>query len=252
MHTETMSFVRAVQIIFFILFYSFFAAGQVLTNSDTLARSNAIYLAKQIYQSAIFSNSQVFNGVEYIDPFQKKKLDGNPYFLNNDWQDGFVVYENQLYENLSLRYNLFQNKLLIEHNQSHATIELFNEKIKSFGISRHIFVWLTSAADQSEIKEGFYDLLYSGTVKVYARRYKTMSEVIDPKIIVTKFVDKTKLFLFKNDQYFSITNKNSALNAFGEVKIEIKKFLSHQKINFRSDPEMALTAMARYYDELKK
>ncbi|MEY4930576.1 MAG: hypothetical protein RI909_1300, partial [Bacteroidota bacterium] len=45
---------------------------------------------------------------------------------------------------------------------------------------------------------------------------------------------------------------SSALNAFGEDKTLLKKFLSQNKINFRSNPETALVAMAGYYDELKK
>jgi hypothetical protein len=234
-----------------LILHSLFANGQP-AGVDTLTRSNAIYVTKQVYQSAIAGNSQVFNGIDHIDPLQKKKLNGTPYFLSEEWQEGFVFYDNQLYENASLRYNLFLDKLLIEHVQSHATIEMINEKIKYFGISNHTFVWLSNSTAQSDIKEGFYEVLSSGNTKVYARRYKTIKEVADQKVMVTEFLDKRKLYLFKDKQYFTITNKGSALNAFGDDKSEIKKFLSQEKLNFRSDPEGALVAIANYYDDLKK
>ena len=246
-----MTLVKAPCVLASLILYSFFAYGQP-AGVDTLARSNAIYLTKQAYQSAIAGNSQVFNGIDYIDPLQKKKLNGTPYFLNDEWQEGFVFYGDQLFENVSLRYNLFLNKLLIEHVQSHATIEMILEKIKYFGISNHTFVWLSNSTTQSDVKEGFYEVLYSGKTKVYARRYKTIKEVADQKVMVTEFLDKRKLYLFKDEQYFAITNKGSALNAFGEDKSEIKKFLSQEKLNFRSDPESALVAIANYYDDLKK
>jgi len=243
-----MTSLRRTYIFVYLMICSSIAYGQ-LSAADSVLRSNSIHQAKEIYKTAIAGNAQVFNGVEYIDPLQKKKLDGIPYFLNDEWQDGFVFYGDQLYEDVSLRYDLFLNKLLIEHIQSHATIELIIERIKYFGIGNHTFVWL---ADSGDFKEGFHEILYSGNVKVYTKRYKNITEVIDQKVMVTKFLDKTKLFLYKDGQYVAIINKSSALNAFGEDKPAIKKFISQMKINFRSDPEMALTAMAKYYDELKK
>jgi hypothetical protein len=243
--------VKATNILSALILYSTFAYGQ-LSTADTLARHNAIYLTKLAYQSAIAGNAQVFNGIEHIDPLQKKKLNGNPYFLSDEWQDGFVFYGDQLYERVYLLYNLFLDKLLIEHVQSHVTIELIPEKIKYFGISNHTFVWLSNSSAQTDIKDGFYEILYSGDTKVYARRYKTIKEVADQKVMVTEFLDKRKLYLFKDERYFTITNKGSALNAFGDDKAEIKKILSQKKLNFRADPEGALVVIANYYDELKK
>lgn len=220
--------------------------------SDTLAHHNAILLTKKIYQSIIGGNATVFNGIEYIDPLHKKTLNGNACFLTDEWQEGFLFYDDQFYEQVSLQYNLFLNKVIIEHIQSHASIELINDKIKYFGIGNHIFVRLSALPEQSEIKEGFYDVLADGDTKVYVRRYKTIKEVAGQKIMVTEFLDKTRLFLFKDEQYTAITNKHSALNAFGKNKPELKKFLAQEKINFRSNPEIAMIALASHYDELNK
>lgn len=239
---------RATYLLATLIVSSTFSYGQ-LSDVDSIALKNAIHLSKINYQSAIAGNSHVFNGVEYIDALQNKNLDGHAYFLNDDWQDGYVFYDDQLYENVSLRYDLFQNKLLIEHVQSRAAIELITEKIKYFGISNHAFVWLANSGD---LKEGFYDLLFSGNINVYAKRYKALNEIIDQKTMVTRLTDKTKFYLFKNGKYFAITNKNSALNVVGEDKPAVKKFLSQAKINFRADPEAALVGMAKFYDELKK
>lgn len=242
-----MTSVKALFIFIFLLISSF-AYGQ-LKSADSLLRNNSIFLIKQTYEAKVNGNSQLFNGIEYIDPFLKKSLSGSPYFLTEEWQKGFVFYGDQLYENASLRYNLFQDKLLIEHPQSHVTIELITKKIKYFGMEGHIFIWLSG---EDDLKEGFHDLLYEGKTMVYARRYKAMNEMIDQKVMITKLSDKTKLLLFKDETYFAISNKSSALNAFGDKKTEVKKFLSQEKINFRTDPERALVAMAKFYDEERK
>jgi len=242
--------VRALYLLAIFIICSSNSYGQV-SRADTLARNNAIYLAKQAYQSGLSGDALVFNGVEYIEPLQTTKLEGNPYFLSDDWMDGFVFYDGELYENVFLRYDIFQNKLVIDHVQTHTTIELIVEKIKYFGLADHTFTWL--ANDQEGIlKEGFYDLLYSGNVKVFAKRSKTVIENTDGKVLVTRLKDKTKLFLFKNGKYYAVSNKRSALNVFGYAKPEIKRFLSREKFNFRSAPEITLVAIGKYYDELKK
>lgn len=224
--------------------------GQGL-NTDTLARDNAIAAAKLQYQKTIAGNSQLFNGVEYFDPLNSKKQIGHPYYSSDDWEEGFVHYDGQLYEHIFLRYNILEDNIVIDHIQSHATIKLIVEKIKYFGINNHTFIWLESDPDHV-ITKGFYDLLYTNKSKVIARRYKATIENAGEKVMEATFVNKTKLFLFKDEKYYSITKKNSVLQAFGEYKPQIKKFLSGSKISFRSDPEAALIAIAGYYDNLKK
>ncbi len=246
-----MTSVKSVFFLLILISYSSFVYAQS-SSVDSLARRGAINHTIQNYELTLAGNAHVFNGVEYIDPFQKKILNGNPYFLTNEWQNGFVYYGDDLFENVSLRYNLFDSKLIIDHVQSHVPIELIAERVKYFSIANHTFVRLSVSNDQSETKNGFYELLYLGKSGVYVRRFKTFNEIIDQKTVVIKFTDKTKIFLFKDKKYYVITNKRSAMNAFGEDKPLIKKFLSQNKINFRSNAETALVAMAKYYDELKK
>jgi hypothetical protein len=234
----------------FLIIHSSICYGQRL-NNDSLARQNAIQVAKMHHQKTIAGNSQVFNGVEYIDPLNDKKQIGHPYYFNDDWEEGFVHYDGQLYEHVLLRYNLLEDNVLIDHSQTHATIKLFVEKIKYFGINNHTFVWV-ERDPENIIHEGFYELLYANKSKVIARRYKTTIDIAEEKVMEVKFVDKTKLILFKEEKYYAITNKSSVLNAFGESRSQIKRFLSQNKINFRADSEAALIAIANYYDELKK
>jgi len=235
----------------FLILNSVTCYGQKL-NTDSLVRLNAIQVAKLNYQNMTAGSSRLNNGVDYFDALHDKKQIGHPYFISDDWEEGFVFYDGQLYEHILLRYNLLEDNIHIDHSQTHSTIKLIVEKIKYFGINNHTFVWIASDPEKI-IKEGFYDILYDkDKLKVIARRYKTTLDITEGKVMEVKFVDKTKLFLFKDGKYYAITNKNSALNAFGESKSQIKKFLSQSKINFQSEPETALTAIAEYYDALKK
>ena len=227
------------------------AAFSQKSQADSLAWQQAYLLSKQTYQNTLSGNSKVFNGVEYVNPLAKKRVMGHPNFISDDWQDGLLSFDGQLYENVALQYNLLLNKVLIENVQSHATIELRNEMVDYFQIDNHTFVGLAGAIE-GESKDMFFDRLYNGVVKVYVKRYKTIKETADQKVMVTEFLEKRKFYLFKDGRYINITNKKSALNAFEAQKTAMKKLLSQQNINFRTTPELALVTMATYYDKQLK
>jgi hypothetical protein len=227
------------------------AAFSQKSQADSLARQQSYLSAKQTYEKTISGNAKVFNGVEYVNPLAKKRVNGHPNFANDDWQEGVLSYDGQLYENVALQYNLLLNKVLVENVQSHATIELNNVMIDYFQLDNHTFVRLPGGIE-GEPNEMLFDQLYNGSVKVYVKRYKTIKETPDQKVMVTEFLDKRKIYLFKDGQYFSISNKKSALNAFEAQKTEMKKLLSQQHINFRTTPELAMVVMGQYYDQQLK
>jgi hypothetical protein len=67
-----------------------------------------------------------------------------------------------------------------------------------------------------------------------------------------EYIEKSKLYLHKEGKWITIGAKRDALTAFDDHKSEIKKFLSRENINYKSNLEKALVAMANYYDQLKK
>ena len=223
-----------------------------LSNSDSIALHQSILSARQNYTEAINGNSQVYNGQEYISRIQQKKVIGDPFYFDYDWQEGSVYYHDQLYENVSLRYNLFEDKLLLEYSQGYESIELIAERIKYFVINDHTFVQLSPALLASISEEGFFDFLYNGPSKLLAKRYKVIKEIADQGTMTVEYIDKTKLFLQHDGKFIPIHTKRDALNAFSEHKTELKKFLSQKKIHFKSNPELALVAMATFNDRLMR
>lgn len=220
-----------------------------LNPADSMALAGAIQNTQLIYHQTLRGNAPVYNGIEYIDPFAKKRLKGHPYFLSDDWLNGSIQYDSRTYESVSLRYNLYSNKVLIDHELTHAVIELINEKIHSFTLEGNRFVRLQA---NGVLREGFYQLLYDGKSRVYVRRSKTIKETVDQKEMITEFGERTRRYLVMNGQAFAVTNKKSALHLFGEHRAEVRNHLSDNHIRFRSSPDKALVVMAMYYDLLNQ
>jgi hypothetical protein len=214
--------------------------------SDSLVLISSRQSLTKLYDQAIGENTRLYNGIEFIDPFQRKTIEGFPYFLEDDWEDGSIFYDGQLYENIPLLFDVYQNRVIVDHPRSHTKIELITEKIKYFTISDKYFVQLESPAT------GFYQELYGGETKVYALHYKTIQEKIGEKTMITEFITKRKLYILRDSTYHIITSKKSALNVLKEHKSELNKLLGQEKISFKKNKEYALARMGQYFDQLNK
>lgn len=230
-------------IIFLFVFLPIALIGQAL-KSDSVVLSSSRQSLTRFYDKNLGEKTRLYNGIEFIDPFQRKVIEGFPYFLMDDWQDGTIFYDDQLYENVPLLFDIYQSRIIVDHPKSHAKIELIVEKIKYFTISDKHFVRLETPA------AGFYQELYGGETKVYALHYKTIQEKIGEKTMITEFVTKRKLYILKDGSYHPITSKKSALNALKEHKSELNKLLGQEKISFKRNKEYALARMGQYFDQL--
>lgn len=217
--------------------------GQAL-QSDSLVLSSSRQSLTKFYDQTVGENARLYNGIEFIDPFQREVIEGFPYFLIDDWQDGSIFYDGHLYQNIPLLFDIYKNRVIVDHPKSHTKIELIPEKIKYFTISDKYFVQLKSPT------AGFYQELYGGEIKVYARHYKTIQEKIGDKTMIIEFLTKRKLFIQRDGIYHTITSKKSALSVLKEYKSELNKLLGEEKISFKKNKEYALARMGRYFDQL--
>ena len=217
--------------------------GQI--SSDSLLLSSQLALSK-VYDQQLGGKTRLYNGVEFIDPFEKKEIEGFPYFSIDDWQDGSIYYDGQLYENVPLLFDVYQNRIIVDHPKSHTKIELITEKVKYFLLSGKLFVQLQVPVT------GFYEQLYAGEIKIYAKHYKTIKEKVGSQSMITEFLNKRKLYILRNGTYYTISSKKSALAVLKEHKNELNKLLGQEKISFKNNKEHALARMGYYFDQLNE
>jgi len=217
--------------------------GQTL-QPDSITAESALRSTIQLYDRAMGENSHLYNGREFINPFERKESNGHIYFKTDDWQDGYIYYAGQLYEQVSLRFDVFQNKVVVEHPRSHREIELDSKKISYFGLNGQKFVRLTSPT------EGFYAEIYKGDVKVYIWYYKTLKENTEGKTMVREFLAKEKVYIYKDQTYQLVSSKSAALSVFKDQKSELKKLIKEENLSFKENKEYTLGRMAQYYDQL--
>jgi hypothetical protein len=172
----------------------------------------------------------------------------HPYFSIDDWTFGSIVYWHELYENVPVMYDLSTDQVITEHNRGNA-IKLFGEKVDGFIISDHIFERLRSNG-KDNITEGFYEKLYGGPSKVYAKHQKMYREELTSKEVIRHFEETSRYFVLKDSALNFVKTKSSIIDVFEDRKQEVKTFIKKNKIRFREKKGAAIVRVAEFYDSL--
>jgi len=245
-----MSFSRGIHITLIVLFY---LAGKSVTRAQLAysAIDSSIQNAKEIYFAAKGRNSGLYSGYRYKTRIVHRRDVGHPFLISEGWKRGSIEYDGVNYANVSLMYDVVYDKIVVQNAYNFLKIELINERVSSFFMRGHNFVNLShqNTSGSSIPQPGFYDLLYDGEVKVYAKRRKEAIKKLESGITVTKFNTIDKYFIYKGGKYFPVKSKSSVLNVFDDQKAELKKYLSKNKIRFNKYRESAMIELARFYDD---
>ncbi|HEY9005134.1 hypothetical protein [Ohtaekwangia sp.] len=225
-------------------FLASWAVAQPYKN-DTAFVATASANAVKHYHETIKGQSQLYNGSDYAE-YQTLREE-HPYFGSNDWVFGSVHYDGYLYEDVPLLYDLMTDEILTESFSRSSTMRLIKSRVKYFTISDKKFVNLSD----SSLHKGFYELLYNGKTKVYARHFKLLQETISQQEITHDFEEKIRYYIYKDGKYFPVRSKGSIQDVFRDQKHELNQLMSKNKIRFRKNREQYIIRMAEFYDRIQ-
>ncbi len=223
-----------------LLLYGGYTFGQSI-RADSSFVAAASKKAIALYTTGIAGQSHLYNGNAYIEYQQQKEE--HPYFID-EWIDGSVVYENELYQNVPLLYDINKDRLITDHQYNINKIQLISSKVKSFTLKQHQFVNLM----ESGIPPGFYELLYDGKTKVYAQWKKILQETITNQSIERRFDNKNGYYIFKDGKMIQVKSKKSVLHVFADQKSALRKM---RGTRFKTDRARSIREMAQHYDQLQ-
>lgn len=215
---------------------------------DTAFLSSSIKYATTLYTKAVFNQSHLLNGIDYIDYMPLE--DEHPFFGSDDWVVGDVYYDGQLFENAALLYDIQKDVLVTEYIHNGGMMQLISEKVKYFTFHGHQFIRIAPAREYAGVEPGYYELLYDGNVKVYSKHKKVFQERIVSQHFEREFDYKVRVYIFKDGQYFSVDKKSGVLSVFGDKKQALRALLKKNKVRFGKDKVNGIVAAARLYDSI--
>lgn len=201
--------------------------------------------AQNVYQLQDPVSAKNFNPEKYSG------IRGTP-FLVDKWIKGSVSISRGVYQNLELKYNVYDNALFF--NKNDESFE-FQEEVISFTLmpkedpaTHMVYKRGISGADLRGNE--FVQVLLEAETGLYKLDVKQLTEMSEINAgIVKTFANTAKYYIGKNGKLkFLKLNKQEVLAALSNQQEKIQAYINEKKYSFRKDAE--LVDVLKYYNSL--
>jgi hypothetical protein len=222
-----------------------------VTIVDSASNQKAFNGALNVFNAGIGEQLPIYNGIEYN--FYPPIYKGNAYYMDvNAFTTGAVYYDGLYFRNVPMLYDIYVDKIAVLAYNHFSKFSLLNERVKSFDFLGHHFVNILpdTSENNSTIKAGFYDEIYSGKLEVLVKTVKNIQNRPGSTEYESYFSTVMDFFLKKNNVYYKVGSEGAFLSVLKDKKSELEQYIKSNNIKFRKNPEEAMVKIASYYDHL--
>ena len=192
-------------------------------------------------------NTDLYNGIQYKRSYNTIN-NNHEYFLSSDFIKGTVLYNNQPYFDVYLKYDIHNDELIAQlpSIKSYNTIQLIQQKVASFSIDDHNFIKLSA-----ENVSGFYEILFEdNNIKFYKKYIKTIKKHLDKDFAYYVFKEKESYLLYYNNEYYQIKSKSNISKALPNLKKDINLFYKNNENLRKTNYELFLSKLSSYLSKI--
>jgi hypothetical protein len=177
---------------------------------------------------ALGSNQELVNGIQFTNQYIRSE--GNPYWISGGFKTGSVCINDQWFEQLQLRYNLFSQKLELGYLTPEGHMNLIitvPENISTFLLVDCVFRRVQIGEEAS----AFYQVISSGTTTSYIRWSR---DLLGTRSSGTYFgeIDR-EYWIQQGERWLHFKNNKSYIRAFPkEQRRACKELLRKQNFYF--------------------
>lgn len=197
-------------------------------------------------------NTGLYNGTEFTDLYLN--TDGSfRYFNGFDYSKATINYNGQYFVNVSMRYDLLEDKLLVrsDDNLSIFNIELIPEFVESFSLYGRNFVRLDDT-NLNLAGNKFFQVAFRGTnLELYLKLAKRKKEKTKRKAVEYKFTDDNFFLVKKDGKYSMLSSIRDFKKVLPEKEEEIKEFYKVYRSLYKSNREQFMLKLFIYLDGLE-
>ena len=216
--------------------------------NDSAMVSGAAEFAKLYYNQKRGNQSSIYNGQLY-HPYPNY-MEGNAYFLIDSFQRGTVIYEDIVYENILMNYDVVTDQLVvIANDQTSLPLTLFSPRVKEFSFSGLNFFYEDEMNDiVTSLPKGYYQELVKGRATAICKTTKIILESIKENKVHYEFEQHKRYSILKDSSSYLIKNKKDLLGILEDQKKGIQEFMRTKKLKFRKNKEKTIAAVTEFYN----
>jgi len=199
------------------------------------------------YLQSAKSQSALYYGIQQ-EPLPRTT--NHPYLKDMLFAKGRLSYNNILYPEVLLRFDLYRNEL-IATSPGYRDVVLFPESVDFAELHGQHIIYFRSDSLPGSPSTGYYFVLYEGNCAVLEKHTASLTSHSDSRMSDLQYYDFRKIFyLYKDGVYYTIRNKNSLLKVLQPYKKELKRYLSSQRLNYRQFPDVFIFMTISEYEKL--
>ncbi|TDT44949.1 hypothetical protein CLV90_2028 [Maribacter spongiicola] len=172
-------------------------------------------------------NTSLYNGIEYIELFRTIN-ERHKFFESSEFQPGSIVYDNQFYNQVPLKYDLNTDDILfnVGYNYDYPTLILHKSKIESFQINKSNFIQINTIGDNVEMN-GFYQVLLKKLpLKLLKKTKKKNFKRIKGNTVYYEFDYDNSYYVEYHEKFYPIGSKNDVIRMLPEKKEYINEYFN--------------------------
>jgi len=169
-------------------------------------------------------NAGLYSGVEYIDT-DRATAEAHKFFRTPKFVKGDVVFQNQTYYDVDLKFNVYEDRLVVKlsNQSSENTLAPIKAYTSSFQIGNNQFVLVNDAKAVESKITGYYELLQDNShFRLLKKHNKSRTTKFDAGRSFYEFKDSRADYLLHNkDGYHRVNSKRELSKLFPQFKREI-------------------------------
>jgi len=208
-------------------------------------------LAISTYKQIMNHNYDFINGRDYFVYHNIYK--SNPFFKSSTNSTGTIFYNGRSYSDLHLMYDIYKDEVVLNYLNSDGYLKLISLNkncLDSFLIvtdNEPVMIQTLKFNDNTELKNGFYELAYSGKVQLLIKHVKGLEK----KDGYDNYFYDERRYLHINGNYIRIKSLSKFVKLFGDKSTLIKKYIgSIHLVSFRRISDAELVRVLRYYETI--
>lgn len=183
-------------------------------------------------------NTGILQGVEYIEQHRIIN-DKHKFFGSFDFVPGTVIYDGQPYYNIPLKYNIFEDLVIVQlmSGRGQNSFRLFNSKLDGFSINGRKFINLQKNTGENSVG-GIYELLFEEGETLVLKKHRLKEKTLyDREFLHHEFEPAEPRYYFQKDGIYNRVSSGNVVDAFPEHKQEIRRFFRSNRKLLKNQPD---------------
>ena len=205
----------------------------------------------KLFMDAAHEHSALFRGALPLRFGHRTSHDGSTFYAYSPhYEPGSLVFCGKHYTDVRVNLNAAVDELYVIDPVKNFPVSVNKYYVASFLMGAHLFVYYKPDAG-SLLKEGYYELLYSGNTLLFKKIQKIFREETNQgdKIFRTYLLTES-FYVQKNNIWYRIGNKADVKRLFPQQKKTIDRITKTKELDFINNKGMAFIEILAYMDSL--